>query len=151
MGIEHPVRLTRQRTTDHVHDRHHARALRFRLPRRRQRVGCFARLGNRNEQVVLPDQRVAIAELAPDIDLHRRPHHFLKEILADQPGMPGSPASHDPDPFHRCEFLRRESDVRQIGFSGFVGVPPAHGIENGLGLLVNLLQHEMRIPALLHS
>ncbi len=151
MGIEHPIRLTRQCAADHVHDGHHTRALRFRFPCRRQRVGCFARLGNRNKQVVLPDQRIAIAKLAPNIDLHRSPHHFLKEILANQPGMPGSPAGHNPDPLHRREFLRRESDVRQIGFSRLIGIPPAHGIENGLGLLVNLLQHEMRIPAFLHG
>ena len=149
MRVQHPVRLTRQGATNDVDDRDHTRAFSLRLSRSSQRISRLAGLRNRNEQVVLSDERIAIPKLAGDIHLDRSTNHFFEQILSNLPRMPGRAAGDDPDPLNRGEFLRRQPNIGQIRFTSFIGIPSAHGIKNGLRLFVNLFQHEVGITAFL--
>ncbi|MCG3768264.1 MAG: hypothetical protein JW394_0368 [Nitrospira sp.] len=144
MGIEDSVRLAGQGTPHHIHDRNDPRPLLFRFTRCGQRVGRLAGLRDRDEEILFLDQRIAIAEFAGDIDLHRRAYHLLQQILPHQPRMPRGAAGHDPNPSDCGKLFRRQADIRQIGLAGIVGIPAAHRIEDCLRLFVNLLQHEMR-------
>jgi hypothetical protein len=112
-------------------------------------VGCFAGLGNRNEEIVLPDERIAVPKLTADVDLDRRPNHFLQQIFANQSRMPRRPAGHDPDSIHGQKLACRQTDVGEVRFAGFIRIAAAHRIENRLRLLVDLFQHEMRVSAFL--
>ncbi len=147
--VEHPVGFTRQGTADDVDDRDDARTFLLRLSRSSQRIGRLTGLRNRNEQVVLPDQRIAIPKLAADIHLNRSTNHLFEQILSDLTRMPGRAAGHDPDALNRCEFLRRQADIRKIRLSSFIGISSTHGIKDGLRLFVNLFQHEVGIAAFL--
>jgi hypothetical protein len=62
--------------------------------------------------------------------------------------MPRGATGHDPDAADCGKLLGRQSNVRQICLASIVGIAPSHRVENRLRLLVNLLQHEVRKPAL---
>ncbi len=88
MRIEHALGLAGQAAPHDIADGHHLGALLPGMADGRQRVGRLTGLRNRDEQVALPDQRVAIAELRPNVHLDRRPHHLLNKIFPDQAGVP---------------------------------------------------------------
>ena len=65
--VDRVVRELRDRAADHVHDREGAGAAGFAFFERRDRVGGLAGLGDHDEERVLIDQRIAVAELAREL------------------------------------------------------------------------------------
>ncbi len=68
------------------------------FPHRGQGIGGFSRLGNGNDEAVLVNHRIAVAELGGVFDFAGNPGQLLDQVLADKPGVPGSsaPGNHDP-------------------------------------------------------
>ena len=119
-----------------------------RQPHRRQRVGGLARLGDPDHQVVGADHRVAVAVLGGDVHLDRDPRPLLDRVAADEPGVVAGAAGDDHDPADAGDQLRRELELGEVD-----GVERGQAVGDRLGdrvgLLVDLLQHEGRVAALL--
>ena len=88
-----------------------------------------------------------VAELRADVHMDGRADHLFDQVFPDQTRVPGGAACDDPDPPGLRELLRRDPDIRKIRLALLMGVAPAHGVQHRLRLLVDLLQHVVRIPA----
>src|SRR5207248_1902149 len=73
-------------------------ALLLRFTESRERVGGFTRLRNRDENRVLFDDRIAIAELAGVSAFGHNLRQVFEEIIADKPGMPGGSLAGEDEP-----------------------------------------------------
>ena len=82
----------------HVRDRQHARAVLAREAHRGERVGGLARLGDADHEVVLADDRVAVAVLGGDVHLDRHARPRLDRVAADEAGVVAGAAGDDHDP-----------------------------------------------------
>ena len=89
---------------------------------------------------------LAVAELGGDIDVDRQPGEALEPVFADQPGIEGGAAGGD-----RQAVERREVDVEILRHrrapGGEVEVV-GERVADDLGLLVDLLRHEVAVVAL---
>ena len=126
------------------------RAALAREPHRRQRVGGLARLGDPDHQVVGADHRVAVAVLGGDVHLDRDPRPLLDRVATDEAGVVGGAAGDDHDPA-RCagDEVRRRARARRGRRASSVGEPVGDRLGDRVGLLVDLLQHEGLVAALL--
>lgn len=113
-----------------------------------QRVGRLARLRHGDHDVVSIDDRVAVAEFRSILHLHGDPAYILDQVLADQRRMPRCPARHEYDAAGREEFPAVVDHARQLHLVRVGAYAPADTVYDGLGLLVYLLEHEMRVTAL---
>ena len=91
--------------------------------------------------VLLVDDRVAVAELAGELDLDGDPAPVLDRVLGDLPGVGGGAAGDDHDLVDRAQ--HRLVDAQLVEHQLAVGVRAAQqGVGDGLRLLVDLLVHE---------
>ena len=148
MGIEHVVGEARDRRVDDVADRQALGAETLGLLERGLGVGGLARLGDRQDQIALTDDRLAVAKLAGQIDLDGDPRELLDEVLAGQRRVPRGPAGDHRDlvPIGQG----REVDGREIGEVERVAVgrararqPAAERVADRPRLLEDLLEHEV--------
>ena len=93
-----------------------------------------------------PYHRVAVAELAGQIDLAGDARRPFDEKLADQPGVVRRPAG---DQHDAPQTARIDLEPLEIGVVRLQQEPAAQGVGDGARLLVDLLEHEVRIAALL--
>ena len=144
MQVDAAVGLARDARPDDVAQRQRRVALALRLAQRRQGVRRLAGLGNCHDDGVAVDGRVAVAELAGVLHLHRDAGQLLEEVLADEPGVVARAAGGHDDAVDLAELLRREVQAAEVG--GAVGLvePAAHRRRERLGLLVDLLEHVVR-------
>ena len=115
-----------------------------------QRVGRFAALADGDDHIVLFDHRIAVAELAGIFHLHTNAAHFLDELLADEPRVPGGAAGHDNHVAGTDEFGLEIVQGREVDVIRAVGLfdnAATHTILDALRLLENFLQHEVGIAA----
>ena len=113
-----------------------------------QRVGRLARLRHGHDDVVLADDGVAVAELRGVLHLDGNAADRLHEVFADQRGVPRRAARHENDAPGVHEPVAVVDHARKFHLAG-VGVDAsADAVDDGPGLLVNLLEHEMGIAAL---
>ena len=121
-----------------------------RKAKRRERVRGLTRLRDRDEKRIRGHDRVAVAELARDLDAAGHPAELLDEIARDDASVVARAAGDD---VHRRRALedfrgRRPESLRQQ--------PPARDaflqrLRDGARLLVDLLQHEVGILAALRG
>ena len=149
MRIDHTVGLAAHRGADDIADGDHRGAALFCLTHRRQRVSRLTRLGHRNEQVILADEGATVSELGRDIHLHGNAGQFFDHVLARQTRVPRCAARNDEDLLHRLKLLLGNTDLLKMDGSRLLGDPSADRVHDGPGLLMDLFQHEMAIPALL--
>ena len=146
-GVNHAVGFPGQRAADDVHDRQDVRTQSSGFPGGSQRIRGFSRLRQGDKHVPLLNQRVAIPEFRTDIDLDRCANEFLKQIFPNQSGVPGRSTRDDPDRPGIPQFVGRDRQIRQIRFTRVITVSTSQRIENGLWLLMNFLEHEVRVPS----
>src|SRR5207253_2288667 len=126
-----------------------ARAARLGLAEAPQRVGRLAALRYGDAERARVDQRLAVAELARQIDLDRDAGERLDHQLAGDRGVPAGPAG---DHVHLVEVphhLRVELAAVEVDVALLDRGPPADGVGQGARLLVDLLVHEVLVAVLL--
>ena len=94
------------------------------------------------------DDRIAIAELRGVLDFDRDARVLLDDVLADQARVPARAATEDHDALGRAQLVVGEIQTAQLGDALVVDQAAAHAVADGLGLLVDLLQHEVIEAAL---
>ena len=146
MGWQQQVRLARHRAGRHVD--HHGDGLprRLAMAQRRQRIGGFSTLRDEQRQAARFKHRIAIAELARDIDVDRQAGELFKPVLRDHPGVIAGPAGNNG---HPVDGRKVEIELRQghrlIDLTDRAGECLRH---HGR-LLEDLLLHEVAVIALL--
>ena len=95
--IDDLVCLTRNRGADHVCDGKRLCPAPLRLLERGERIARLPRLRNHNQESVLIDNRVAIAELGCNVNLDKDAGQLLDVVFADQPRMVCRTARDDVD------------------------------------------------------
>src|SRR5262249_49494783 len=114
----------------------------------RERVRRLPRLRDDREQRALAEDRVAIAELAPVVDLARDAGEPLDQELADEARVPCRSAR---DQHAALEVLgdARDDLGVELDVAGLLEEAPPHRVDDRLRLLVDLLQEEVLVAALL--
>ena len=101
VGREQQVRLARHGAGRHVDDHRDALLLAARVAERRKRVRRLARLTDEERQAARLEHRLAVAELAGDIDVDRHSRELLDPIFGDHAGVEAGAAGDDRDPADR--------------------------------------------------
>ncbi len=135
----------------HVADTENGSALALGQLHGGQRVGRFAALRNGNHDVALRNHGVAVAEFGGVLHFHRNAGQVFNQVLGHQAGVPGSAAGHDDDALGIHELLLVGPDAAHVQVAGLQLQAPAHGVEDGAGLLKNLLEHEVLVAAFLDA
>ena len=146
--IEAAVGFLGDGAADDVADAQRRAALAFHFAQGRQRVGRLAALRDGEHQRVVVQRRIAIAQLAGVFDFDRQPGEGLDLVLAHQAGVPTGAAAGDDDAAQRAELLRREVEAAELRRGGVAIEPAAHDVFDRLGLLEDLLEHEVVEAAL---
>ena len=118
-------------------------ALALRLAQGGQGVGRLARLREGDDDGVAVDGRIAIAELAGVLDLDGNAGELLEQILADQGRVIAGAARRQDDALDLAQLLRVEVQAAEVGAAFVIVEPAAQGVLQRLGLLVDLLEHEV--------
>ncbi len=143
--VERALRRARDRRVDDVADRQHLRAALARLFDGGQRIRGLTALRDRDDEIVGTDHRIAVAELAGEIDLARDARRALDQELPDQAGVIRGAAR---EQHHAAQLLRVDVEAFQIGVAGLEAQARAQRVGDRARLLVDLLEHEVRVAAL---
>ena len=129
--------------------REHGRAALAGEAHRGERVGRLARLRDADHEVAGADDRVAVAVLGGDVHLDRHARPLLDRVAADQAGVVRGAAGDDDDPPHVAQ--ERVVDRAEVAEVDAVAARRAVGdrLRDRVGLLVDLLEHERLVAALL--
>ena len=146
-GVEHVVALAGDGRADHVDDGEDVRAALFRLAQRRHGVERFAGLADDDDERLIVHDGIAVAELARQRDLNIAAQQVLQIVLADHADVVARAAGDDEDAVKAPNFLRRELEIVEHDLAA--AQTRRDGVAQGVGLLHDLLEHEVRIAALL--
>jgi hypothetical protein len=131
-----------------VGDRQHPRAARFRGLHRRERVGRLATLADRDDEIVLREDRLSVPHLAADLDLRRNLRQLLHPVPPRHRRVRAGAARDEIDARDRPRDLRREPDL----FADDVRLghvhAPAQRVFDRARLLMDLLEHEVLVAPL---
>ena len=146
--VDHGVGLARERGIDDVGDGDHVRAPTLGLARRLDRVDRLAALGDADHQGADLDDRVAVAVLTRDVDLDADPGPSLDRVLGDQRGVVRRTRR---DQHHALDLAQLlVTDAQFVKGDGSVAAAAVEQRRaDGVGLLVDLLGHEVVVAALL--
>ena len=108
----------------------------------------LAALADRHHQGAAVQHRVAVAELRGDLDLARDPGPVLDRVLRHQARVERRPAGDDEDLVGVPQVLLGQPDLVEDDLA-VVGEPAAQGVGDRGRLLGDLLEHEVRVAALL--
>ena len=97
MGIDDHIRFSRDGAALDVDDGKRSGAALLGEVQHCLAVGGLAALADDDDQVVAVQHRIAVAELAGDIDRHGYARELFDHILADHAGMHGGTAGNDKD------------------------------------------------------
>ena len=118
------------------------------MPDRHQGVGSLARLADRDDQGVLGQDRVAVAELVGELDLAGDPGPVLDGVLRDQAGIEGRAARDHDDLVDVAKLLFGQPHLVELQ-PPRSGVTTEQGVGHGVRLLEDLLAHEPVVAVLL--
>ena len=143
MREDHGVGLAGDRRAGRVDDGDDLRALLARVADRLDGVHGLAALGDGDDQGLLADDRVAVAELAGELDLDGDAAPVLDRVAGDLAGVGrGAAADHDDLVDGAQDVL---GDAHLVQGQVAVGVDAVgQGGTHGVGLLMDLLLHEGR-------
>ena len=116
------------------------------MPHRLQRVGGLPGLRDRDHQRAAVQHRVAVAELAGQLDLDGQPGPVLDGVLGQQPGVIGGAAGHDEHLVDLAQFLVGQPLL--VEHDAAVDEVAEQGVGDRGGLLGDLLEHEVLVAAL---
>ena len=148
MGVDDGVGLARDRRAVGVADRQHLRALGARVPDRLQGVGGLAGLADRDHQRGVVQDRVAVAELAGELDLDGDAAPVLDGVLGDHAGVEGGAGRDDDDLVDVAQLLVGQAHLVEVQ-RPLPRTPPQQRVGDGARLLVDLLAHEPVVAVLL--
>ncbi|SCJ17615.1 Uncharacterised protein [uncultured Flavonifractor sp.] len=148
-GVEHVVALPGDGGAHHVDDGQQSGPQPAGLPHGGQGVDGLAGLGDDQSQGSGGDDGVAVPELRGQGHLHRLAEQPLQGVLGGHAHVVGGAAGDDVDFVQRLQILRRQ--VQTLQHHTAVLNPGGNGVPEGLGLLHDLLEHEVLIAALLRS
>ncbi len=146
--VDASVGVSRGRAADHVGDRQGERASLLGLPQPDQRVGGFARLRDDHGQGVGADRRPPVAELRCVLGPGGNAGPVLDHELAQHRGMERGAHAEQAHLPVALELLAGNVEFREIDLARLRD-PPPQGVGGGVGRLADLLQHEVRVAALL--
>ena len=112
------------------------------------RVGRLARLGDADDERVGVEHRLAVAELAGHVDLHRHARQLLDGVGRDEAGVVRGAAGDDEDAPQAAQELVAHPRLREVD-GAVLAQAPGERVAQGGRLLVDLLQHEGLVAALL--
>ena len=148
VGVDDRVGLARDRRAVGVADGEHPRPLRPGVPDRLQGVGGLPRLADRDDERRVGEDRVAVAELRRQLDLHRDPRPVLDGVLRDHPGVERRAGRDDDDLVDVAQVLVGEPHLVELQQPGLVA-PAQQRVGDRARLLVDLLAHEPVVAVLL--
>src|SRR6185436_12464066 len=103
------------------------------------------RLRDADDERAVGEDRVAVAELRGDLDLHRDARPTLDGVAGDHAGVQRGPAREDADRAEAGELRVAQAELGQPDPA--VDEPALERAGDGRGLLVDLLEHVRREPA----
>jgi len=112
-----------------------------------QGVRGFAALGDADDEGLRWDHRFPVAVLGGIVDFHRHPGQLLDKELAHEARVPAGAAGHDVDALQVEQLGFAEGQIQRNGPCA-QGQAVQQGVRKGLGLLEDLLLHEMLEAAL---
>ena len=148
-GVDHAVGFSRQRAAHNVADRDRPRAVVLCLAEGGEGIGGFAGLGDRDGEHPAVDDGLAIAKFRGDVDLDRQPCKRFDQVFPDQRGVPRSAASHEAQSVETGELAILQSELGDPDVRSLRVHPFSDRVLDGLGLLEDLLEHEVGIAGLL--
>ncbi len=119
----------------------------FGLAQGAEGVGGLTRLAQHEDERAVVERRIAIAELAGVLDLDRQVGEPLDQVFADERRVPARPAGGEHDATDPAELACREVQPAEDGGGLGPTEPAPAGVDDRIGLLANLLDHVMGVPA----
>ncbi len=113
------------------------------LAKGREGVDRLAALADDEDEGVLVEGRIAIAELARDLHLRGDAGEMLDEVFADHGRVRGRPATAEDDALDIAQFAGGEAETAEHGGGLVVVEAPAEGVLDRSRLLEDLLEHVM--------
>ena len=148
-GIQHAVRFARNRGGNHVDHRDRERTRLLGKAHRGQGVRRLARLADDDAHILLADDRVLIPELGRDLGGAADAAHGLDHALAHHTRVQRRAAADNVDVLDLAQAVIGQAIVLKT--DRVVLDTRLDGICNRLGLLHDLLEHEVLIAALFRS
>src|SRR5215469_339762 len=148
MGVNRAARFPGEHGANHVANRDHFRALLPSFALGSQRISCFARLADGDDQAAPADNGVAIAELTAVVHLNRNTGKVFDHEFPGQPRMPACAASNDLYIIKGAKFILGNVHLVEEDFSCLLRDPAEKRVPNGARLFENFLLHEMLEPTL---
>ena len=145
-GVEHPVALPGDGGAHHVDDGEHLGSQPLGLPHGGQSVDGLAGLADDQGKGVLGHDGVAVPELRGQGHFHRLAQQLFQNIFGVHAHVVGGAAGDDAQLVHLGHVPGGEGQVVQ--HHSAVLDPGGDGLSDGLGLLHDLLGHEVLVPAL---
>ena len=149
VDVERPRRLARQRRSDPVGDPQHRRPAGARRLDGAQRVIRLSRLGDGDDQRVRSEDEVAVAELGGDVHFRGKSCEPLDHEPSDERGVVRRAAGDEDRPPEPPDAPRIQMRVRQRDAALLLIDPALERVGHRAWLLVDLLEHEVRVAALL--
>ncbi len=151
MGIGSGMRFTSNRRTYHIADAKNGSSLFLGQLQGGQGICCFTGLTDGNHHVLLRNNGVAVTELRSILHLNRHACQVFKNIFSYQPGMPGGTTSDDNKTICIEELVMVIKHPAHLDHAFIRQQTATQGILYGLGLFVDLFEHEVGIPALFNG
>ena len=147
MRIQHIIAFAGDRRPFYIDDRQRTRTVFLGQTQSRQGIDGFPGLGDYDRQVFFMDQWRIVTEFRSDMHRHRNPQNRFDNRLSDHPGIHGGTAGYNGYFFtiqkHRI-IHSVPAKIRQP-----VKQTRPYRMFHRLRLLVDLLDHKMRIAAFL--
>ena len=110
-------------------------------------VDGLAGLGDGDDEGALVEDGFAVAELGGVIDLGGDAGEAFDVVAADERGVGGGAHADEDDAVDGLDLGGREGELVELHAGGIEVVAAAEGVEHGVGLLVDLLEHEVLVAA----
>ena len=109
-----------------------------------QRIGRLAGLRNGHHNVIGKENGVAVAEFRGVFHFHGQARKGLDQVFADEAGVPRGAVGDDDDPPRLFKAFAVVQDAREGDRVVFHVDASAHAFAQGVGLLEDFLEHEVR-------
>src|SRR6516165_1361240 len=135
------IRLARDATADDIAQRQRRVPLALGLAQRSQGVCRLARLRDSYDDRIAVNGRIAIAKLRGILDLDRDAGKLLEQVLAHERRVIAGTAGRKDEAVGPAKLLGVKVETAEV--SAFIRSiqPAAHGVFQGLRLLIDLLEH----------
>ena len=106
-------------------------------------VGGFAALADDEDEGAAGGREVSVAEFAGEFAFDGEAGEAFDDVFAGHGGVVGRAATAEDNPFDGEEFVVGHFEAAEFCGGVFVGKATAHGVADGVGLLVDFFEHEV--------